>query len=83
MDYIAQERLRTAAAWLAKLLERVGQLDQFEQQGRAVREIGSPAYREVLHPPYRIIYRIDAARVEILTLRHVRRAWHPAEVEDA
>ena len=82
VDYIAQDRPQTAAAWLEKLLERVSQLDQFAQQGRVVREIGIPAYREVLHPPYRIIYRFDAARVVILTLRHVRRAWDPAEVDD-
>lgn len=82
VDYIAQDRPQTAAAWLEKLLERVSQLDQFAQQGRVVREIGIPAYREVLHPPYRIIYRVDAARVVILTLRHVRRAWDPAEVDD-
>jgi plasmid stabilization system protein ParE len=48
-----------------------------------VSEIGIPAYREILHAPYRIIYRVDASRVVILTLRHVRRAWDPAEVDDA
>ena len=39
VDYIARDRPRTAAVWLEKLLERVSQLDQFEQQGRVVREI--------------------------------------------
>ena len=82
MDFIAQDRPQTAAVWLEKLLERVGQLEQFEQQGRVVREIGLPASREVLHAPYRITYRIDAARAVILTLQHVRRAWDPAEIDD-
>ena len=82
VEYIARDRPRTAAAWLEKLLERVGKLEQFEQQGRVVSEIGLPAYREVLHAPYRIIYRVDAARVVILTLRHVRRVWDPADVSD-
>lgn len=80
VEYIAQDRPRTAAAWLEKLLERVGKLEQFPHQGRVVSEIGIPVYREVLHQPYRIIYRVDAARVVILTLRHVRRAWDPEEV---
>ena len=81
VEYIAQDRPRTAAAWLEKLLERVSKLAEFEQQGRVVREIGLPAYREILHAPYRIIYRVDAARMVMLTLRHVRRAWDPAEVD--
>jgi plasmid stabilization system protein ParE len=61
----------------------VSQLDRFEAQGRVVSEIGIPAYREILHAPYRIIYRVDASRAVILTLRHGRRAWDPAEVDDA
>ena len=68
--------------WLEKLLERVGNLASFQQQGRAVQEIGLPEYREVLHAPYRVIYRVDATRVVILTLRHLRRAWDPPEVDD-
>ncbi len=80
VDFIADDRPAAAAAWLEKLLARVKALEQFEQQGRVVREIGLPAYREVLHAPYRIIYRVDAARVVILTLRHERRAWDAAEV---
>jgi plasmid stabilization system protein ParE len=83
VDYIAQHRPQTAAVWLENLLERVRQLGHFEQQGCMVSEIGIPAYREVLHAPYRIMYRVDTARVVILTLRHVRRAWDPAEVDDA
>jgi toxin ParE1/3/4 len=83
VEYIAQDRPRTAAVWLETLLERVSQLDRFEEQGRAVSEIGIPAYREILHAPYRIIYRVDASRVVILTLRHLRRAGDPAEVDDA
>jgi len=82
VEFIAQDRPRTAAMWLEKLLELVGTLAVFEQQGRVVEEIGLPAYREILHAPYRVIYRVDAARVVILTLRHVRRAWDSAEVDD-
>ena len=82
VEFIAQDRPGAAAAWLEKLLDRVSKLEQFEQQGRVVHEIGLAAYREVLHAPYRIIYRVDAARVVILTLRHARRTLDPSEVDD-
>lgn len=82
VDYIAQDRPQVAAAWLEELIERVGDLDQFSRSGRVVPEIGLPAYREILHAPYRVIYRVDASRVLILTLRHSRRAWDPSEVPD-
>lgn len=79
---IVEDRPQAAAAWLEELLERVGKLDRFARRGRMVPEIGLPAYREILHAPYRVIDRVDAARVVILTLRHWRRAWDPADVPD-
>jgi toxin ParE1/3/4 len=82
VDYIAQDRPQAAAAWLEELIVRVGALDQFARRGRVVREIGLPTYREIFHAPYRVIYRVDASRVVILTLRHWRRAWDPSEVAD-
>lgn len=82
VEYIAQERPQAAAAWLEKLLTRAAALDRFPKRGRTVEEIGLPAYRELLHAPYRVIYRGDPTRVVILTLRHSRisrrvapRAW--------
>ena len=82
VDYIAKDRPQAAASWLEELLERVANLDRFARRGRVVRGIGLPAYREILHAPYRVIYRVDRSRVVILTLRHWRRAWDPTEVVD-
>lgn len=79
VDYIARERPQAAAAWLEELLERTAALARFPKRGRLVAEIGLPAYRELLHAPYRVIYRVDATGVVILTLRHSRRAWDKAE----
>ena len=80
VDFIARDRPPAAAAWLEELLERVGALDRFAKRGRVVPEIGQTTHRQVFHYPYRIIYRIDASQVVILTIRHGRRAWDPAEV---
>jgi len=80
VDYIAQERPEAAAAWLEELLARTAALNRFPRRGRLVAEIGLPSYRELLHAPYRVIYRVDPTRVVILTLRHSRRAWDESEV---
>ena len=80
VDYIAQDRPLAAAAWLEELLERVAALDHLAKRGRVVPEIGKATHRQVFHYPYRIIYRIDAGQVVILTIRYGRRAWDPAEV---
>ena len=80
VDAIAAARPRAAAAWLDKLLDRVASLSRLAKRGRVVPEIGKTAYREIFQHPYRIIYRVDAAQVVVLTIRHTRRAWDPAEV---
>ena len=82
VEYIAQDRPAGAAAWLEALLERTANLNRFPRRGPKVPEINRPEYRQILHDPYRIIYRIDAAQVVILTLRHYRREWDPAEISD-
>lgn len=79
--FIAHERPLAAAAWLEELLARTAVLGRFPKRGRVVKEIGLHAYRELLHAPYRVIYRVDATRVVILTLRHSRRAWDASDVE--
>ncbi len=85
VDYIAEDRPEAAARWLEGLLDHVAQLDQLAERGRVVPEIGRSAFREVLFAPYRVIYRViyrvDATRVVILTLRHTRRAWDQSEID--
>jgi len=44
-------------------------LAQFPESGRIVPELGLPSLREIIHPPFRIVYRIDAKRVRVV------RAW--------
>ena len=80
VDYIASERPGAAAKWLDQLLERVGTLNRLAKRGRQVPEIALPNFREILHAPYRVVYRLDRTQVVILTLRHQQRAWDPDEV---
>ena len=80
VEFISQDRPQAAAAWLEELIDPVANPDRFARRGRVVPEIGLPAYREIFHAPYRVIYRVSASGVEILTLRHGRRAWDPGAV---
>ena len=77
---IVADRPQAGAAWLEELLARVASLDRFAKRGRVVPEIAKPNYRQVFHYPYRVIYRVDATRVVILTIRYGPRAGDPAEV---
>ena len=80
VEAIANDRPQAAAAWLDELLARVAALDKFAKRGRVVPEIGKPTHRQLLHHPYRVVYRIDPTQVVILTLRHGRRDWDPTEI---
>jgi plasmid stabilization system protein ParE len=80
-EAIAQDRPKPALSWLRALISKVGELRRFANRGRAVPEIAKPAYRQMLHHPYRVIYRVDAKRVTVLTIRHLRRDWHASDLE--
>jgi toxin ParE1/3/4 len=58
---------------VAQLYESVGQLRQFPESGRVVPERGDPSLRELIRPPYRIVYRRHESSVEILTIFHSAR----------
>jgi plasmid stabilization system protein ParE len=45
-----------------------------------VPEAGRDELRQVLHGKYRLIYRIEPTRLVVLTVRHCRRQWDPAEL---
>lgn len=70
--YIANNAPTVAKEVITRLLERSRQLETAPLSGRAVPEYPREDLRELLERPYRIIYRITAARIEILTVMHYR-----------
>lgn len=70
--YIANDAPIVAKEVIARLLERSRQLKTSPLSGRAVPEYPREDLRELLERPYRIIYRITDARIEILTVMHYR-----------
>jgi plasmid stabilization system protein ParE len=56
-----------------QLYEAAGRLVAFPDIGRIVPERREPNIREILRPPYRVIYRRGAELVEVLTIHHSSR----------
>lgn len=51
---------------LREILAKVERLVRFPESGRVVPELGAAQLREILLPPYRIVYRLDDARVRVV-----------------
>ncbi len=51
---------------LREVVLQTERLAEFPESGRIVPEFGIAHLREIIHPPFRIVYRIDAKRVRIV-----------------
>lgn len=64
--FIAQESPAYALAVVGRLYQAAGQLARFPDSGRIVPEQARSEIRELVRPPYRIVYRRRPDLVEIL-----------------
>lgn len=64
--FISQDSPAYALAVVRRLYDAVGQLAPFPDSGRIVPEHGRVDLRELVRPPYRIVYRRHAELVEVL-----------------
>ena len=78
--YIAAQRPGSASRWVEDLFALAAGLRSHPRAGRKVPEVRRDELRQVLHGKYRLIYRIEPTRLVVLTVRHCRRAWDPAEI---
>jgi plasmid stabilization system protein ParE len=51
---------------LREVVLQVERLAGCPESGRVVPEFGIAPLREIIHPPFRIVYRLDAGRVRIV-----------------
>ncbi|MGE0129924.1 MAG: type II toxin-antitoxin system RelE/ParE family toxin [Blastocatellales bacterium] len=80
VDFIARENVEAARLIAIELFGAVERLEKFPESGRIVPEVNRHNIREIIHGKYRIIYRVDAKQVAILTVRHVRQQFPPDEI---
>jgi toxin ParE1/3/4 len=82
-DYIAQDSPLAAQMIAARLFDAVAVLATFPDSGRIVPERSDPALRELIRPPYRIVYERQSDIVMILTVFHAARRFPASGDEPA
>lgn len=72
--YIARDNPAAAERFGLALLEKLKLLREHPLLGRIVPERGEPNLREIIYPPYRIVYRVREHEQVVEVLRF----WHGA-----
>ena len=71
-DYIAHDSPQNARQVARRLVVRTRDLATLPRVGRVVPEYPGAGLHELLERPFRLIYRVTAERVEIMTVMHYR-----------
>ena len=72
IEYVARDHPDAAEHLLVGLLERVNLLIELPEQDRVWDDGQRPDLREILHESHRIVYRVRAEEISILSVRHTR-----------
>lgn len=64
--YSEQGAPDVGARLLSEMLERIQTLRDHPEKGRVVPEFEQAALRELIHPPFRIVYRVQGATVSVV-----------------
>lgn len=73
--YIARDSASYGRIVAERLFSAVDHLRVHPLSGRVVPELGQPILREVIEPPYRIVYRVRADVLEVLAVVHSARQF--------
>ena len=74
-SYIARDSAVLAQLVATRLYGAVDQLAAFPDSGRVVPERADPALRELVRPPYRIVYEHADDHLTVLTIFHAARMF--------
>lgn len=69
-EFIAKDSPQYAEIFVKGVFGAVERVGKFPSSGRIVPEFGNAKVREIFFGSYRIIYRVKAKEVEILTVYH-------------
>ena len=66
-DWYAEQGVpETGERLLTEILKRIQTLRDHPEKGRIVPEFDQPTLRELIHPPFRIVYRLERPRVSVV-----------------
>jgi len=74
VSFIARDNPQAAERFGYAIIEKAEKLDGFALLGRVVPEFKIENIREIIHRPYRIVYRVQ----EQQNLIEILRVWHAA-----
>lgn len=74
-EYISIASPVYAEQVIDRIVSRLAQALEHPQSGRAVPELERPDIRELIEPPYRLVYRVDSTSVEVQSVLHGRQRW--------
>ena len=64
--YADQQVPEVGRRLVGELVAQTERLAGFPESGRIVPEFGVANLREIIYPPFRIVYRVDASRIRII-----------------
>jgi toxin ParE1/3/4 len=64
--YVDQQAPGVGERLLGEIIAQIEGLAAFPESGRIVPEFGITHLREIIHPPFRIIYRLDESTIRIV-----------------
>ena len=68
--YVARDSVQYASFLVERVVAAVDRLESFPESGRVVPEVGDGSLREVIFGSYRVVYRVQAESVQVVTVHH-------------
>jgi plasmid stabilization system protein ParE len=82
--YRAQQVPDVGERLVREVVQDIERLVELPESGRIVPEFGAARLREIIHPPFRIVYRLEEARVRVVRVWRSERMLKvppPADVD--
>jgi plasmid stabilization system protein ParE len=80
-QFISKDSPHYACLFVSDVFQAVERLSEFPKSGRIVPELNDPVVREVILGNYRLVYRLKAKLIELLTIYHGARLLDPTTLE--
>jgi addiction module RelE/StbE family toxin len=80
-EFIEKDSSQYARLFVVDIFQAVERIAEFPKSGRMVPELGDPAVRELILGNYRLVYRLKAKYVELLTVYHGARLLDPGKLK--